>query len=94
MEIVPFENLPISTITVMVYSNVSLNQKNIFCKSPIQFIDPPLTKKKKNIDKKRIRSPYGTIVFMQFGIYFRGVRLSKKKKYWCPLCQLVDEKEK
>jgi len=95
-----FEDLKIYTSTVMVYSNVQFDQLQIFCNTPIIHIDPPLTKKKKNIEKKKLRSPYGTIISMQYyppkencyGIYFRGLRMSKKKTYWCPLCQLYEEK--
>lgn len=94
-----FEDLKIYTSTVMVYSNINFDQLQVFCKIPVVHVDPPLTKKKKNIDKKKLRSPYGTIISMQYyppkencyGIYFRGLRLSKKKTYWCPLCQLYDE---
>lgn len=96
-----FEELKIYTSTVIVYSNVNFNQLQVFCKTPVVYVDPPLTKKKKNIDKKKLRSPYGTIISMQYyppkedcyGIYFRGLRLSKKKTYWCPLCQLRDESD-
>jgi hypothetical protein len=94
-----FEDLKIYTSTVMVYSNVNFNQLQIFCNTPIFHLDPPLTKKKKNIEKKKLRSPYATIISMQYyppkencyGIYFRGLRLSKKKTYWCPICQLYEE---
>lgn len=94
-----FKDLKIYTSTVMVYSNINFDQLQVFRKIPVVYVDPPLTKKKKNIDKKKLRSPYGTIISMQYyppkencyGIYFRGLRLSKKKTYWCPLCQLHDE---
>ena len=90
----PFEELPISTITTMVYCNISIDQNSMFCSIPITNIEIPLTKKKKNIDKKKITAPYGSIVSLQHGIYFRGFRSSKKKKYWCPMCQIYDKNDR
>jgi hypothetical protein len=87
----PFDELPVSTITVMVYSNIYFELNRIFESIPLTVINPPLTKKKKNIDKKKLTAPYGAIISSQFGIYIRGLRLSKKKKYWCPMCQLYDD---
>jgi hypothetical protein len=106
LNIKPFDELKISTTTVMAYTNVLMNednQRNFFCTTPITIIDPPLTKKKKNIDKKKLRAPYGTIISLQYypppndnecGVYFRGLRMSKKKSYWCSICQLYDQKGK
>jgi hypothetical protein len=87
-----FEDLPTSTSTIMIYSNIMFNHRQIFRKMPVFHIrDPPLTKKKKTIDKKALTSPYGTVLGIQFGIYYRGIRMSKNKKYWCPYCQLVTD---
>ncbi len=89
---IPFKDLPTSTMTTMVYTNISLNRKHIFQTFPVEPIHVPLTKKK-NIDKKRLVAPYGTIIFIQSGVYFRGVKI-KKKKYWCLKCQLYTDKNK
>ena len=62
----------------------------VFRSIPITHIDAPLTKKKKNIDKKKLEAPYGAIISLQHGVYVRGIRMSKKKKYWCHMCQLYD----
>lgn len=86
----------------MVYTNLKFNMKNLFCTTPITYIDPPLTKKKKNIDKKKLQAPYGAVISLLYyppkedksGIYIRGIRMSKKKSYWCPMCQLYDKKGK
>lgn len=86
----PFENLPTSTATVMTYSSCNFHLENVFRHIPITVIDPPLTKKKKMIDKDRLEAPYGAIIGLQHSIYIRGIRTSKKKKYWCPMCQLVE----
>jgi hypothetical protein len=76
--------------------------KNLFCTAPVTYVEPPLTKKKKNIDKKKLKAPYGSVISMLYfppkedksGIYFRGIRMSKKKNYWCPMCQLYNENGK
>ncbi len=86
----------------MVYTNLIFDMKNLFCTAPITYVEPPLTKKKKNIDKKKLKAPYGSIISMLYyppkedesDIYFRGIRMSKKKSYWCPMCQLFNEKGK
>ena len=90
MKIIPFDELSTSTATIMVYSNVTFDISALFHSIPITFINAPFTKKKKNIDKKKLKAPYGAIISLQHGVYVRGIRMSKKKKYWCPVCQLYD----
>ena len=89
-----FNELPVSTITVMVYSNIHFETERIFKSIPITHINPPLTKKKKHIDKHKLSAPYGSIISSQHNVYIRGLRMSKKKRYWCPTCQLYDEDDK
>jgi len=91
----PFEELPVSTITYMVYSNININLLNFLLSAYVTKIILPVTKKR-NIDKKKIASisPYGAIISLQYGTLYRGIRMSKKKKYWCPLCQPHDDKGK
>lgn len=84
-----FEDLKISTETVMVYSNVTFDFEEIFKGIKVIDIDPPLTSKKKNIDKKKLHAPYGSIFSVQKGLFIRGIRMSKSKQYWCPVCQLT-----
>lgn len=86
-----FEDLKVATATYMAYTNINLNLKDIFSCTPITFVNPPLTKKKKNIDKKKIECPYGQIISLQYNLYVRGLRMSDEKKYWCPKCQLIDK---
>ncbi len=94
-EFVKFEDLSTSTSTIMVYTNLMFNQSQLFRYIPIYPIsDPPLTKKKKKVNKKLLHSPYGTIIGTQLGIYYRGIRTSVEKKYWCPICQLLSEQDK
>ena len=88
-----FDNLKTSTRTVMVYSNVIFNLPMIFKSLYITPVDVPLTKKKKNVDKKRLQAPYGAIISVQKGIQFRGIDLRKRKKHWCsPNCRVVEQR--
>lgn len=94
-DIIPYEKLNTSTETVMIYTNIFFTiNSNTFTTFPITPIQTPLTKNKKNIDKKLLVAPYGAIINVQFGIYYRGVRMSRRKKYWCPKCQLYNKKKK
>ena len=49
-----YEDLKTSTRTVMVYTNISFDLKKIFESVKVTDIEAPLTKKKKNVDKKRL----------------------------------------
>lgn len=93
MSITPFEELLASTATSVVYSNININLRKLFNNTVIFKLDPPLTKKKKNINKKALFAPYGRIISIQHGLYIRGIRMSKKKKYWCPDCQKMEIKD-
>ena len=52
-----------------------------------------MTKKKKRIDKKKLKSAYGSVISLQYGVYICGIRLSKEKRYWCPVCQIENGKK-
>jgi len=86
---IPFDQLPISTATMMAYSNINLSISDVFRNLDVADIEAPLTKKKKTVDKKNLNAPYGSILSLQYYIYIRGIRTSKKKKYWCPSCQFL-----
>jgi len=53
MDVKDFKELKTSTSTIMIYTNVIFNTRAIFYSLPIYKIDPPLTKKQKNVDKKK-----------------------------------------
>lgn len=74
-----FTDLKTSTKTVMVYTNILFNIKDIFRTLPITPIDIPLTKKKHKVDKKRITAPYGAIYSISTKKEFRGVDLKAKR---------------
>lgn len=93
---VPFDNLSTSTMTVMIYSNLEFDLDVIFKTMPITDISVPLTKKQKNVDKKKIQAPPDSIITVQTTTKIRGVDLRKKKKRWCTICQprkVTDTKE-
>ena len=93
MNLPEFDDLIPSTKTITIYCNVKFNRKKIFHNIPIQNynIKYDLTKKKKNIDKKKVKAPYGSIVGTSNGIYFRGMKFNSKK-YFCPECQIFRTK--
>ncbi len=81
-----FSELNTSTRTVMVYTNIRFNPEQIFRSIYVTPLDPtslPLTKKKKNVDKKRLKAPYGSIISLQKGHFIRGLDLRRGKKHWC-----------
>lgn len=95
MNVPEFKDLNTSTCTVMVYGNIEFDIENIFKKIRITPVDVPRTKKKKNVDKKSLKAPYGAIVSVQKGVYFRGVDMRKRKKYWCySTCQITKQRGK
>jgi hypothetical protein len=81
----PFKTLKPSTQVVMIYTNMEFNNKAIFDNLPYHKIsDPPLTKKYKNIDKKKLTAPYGSIVSIQSSNNVRGLDMRNKKKKAVP----------
>lgn len=81
-----FEDLKTSTSTVMIYTNILFHTEKIFYELDVQTVDVPLTKKQKNVDKKNMVAPYGSIISTQYLMQIRGVNLRKKKKHWCTFC--------
>jgi len=88
-----FEDLETSTRTVMVYTNVLFNLLAIFHDLQITEIDVPLTKKQKNVDKKKIEAPYGAIVSVQSSTKIRGIDIRKKSKHWCTICRPIESRD-
>jgi len=82
-----FEDLKTSTRTLMVYTNVEFDHEKIFRGIKWTPIEVPLTKKKKNVDKKRLQAPYGSIIGIQYGDKLRGINLRKNKPRSCGVCQ-------
>lgn len=46
-------------------------------------VDVPLTSKKKNVDRKKLTGPYGSIISVQKGNLYRGVNMRRNKTHWC-----------
>lgn len=69
-----FSKINVSTITVMVYSNMLFDLNKLFNKMNIYRIEnPPLTKKKKLPNIKQIDAPYGSIISLRIGNKFKGL---------------------
>lgn len=69
-----FDELKVSTITIMVWSNLTFDLREVFETLPITegtIIKGP---------KKRMDVPYGAIVSLRNGTEVRGIDLQKKKK--------------
>ncbi len=88
-----FEELKTSTRTMMVYTNIHFDLEKIFKSVEITKVAVPLTKKKKNVDKKKLEAPYGSIISVQKGTRFRGINLRKYKEHWCSAnCRLEEQR--
>jgi ribosomal protein S27AE len=76
-----------STCTIMVYTNFEFYFKRIFTDLYVTTIFPiPLTKKQKNVDKRKLKVPRGSIIGLRHGNSVRGIFLGKKKKKICSKC--------
>ena len=84
------KDLSTSTSTIMIYSNMFFNLDLLFEKIKLTKIETPLTKKQKNVDKDKLRAPYGAIISVQSKNQIRGVNIKKKKKHWCTVCQPIE----
>ena len=84
-----FEKLKTSTRTIVVYCNMEFVLEKIFRSIPVTTVEVPLTKKKKNVDKRLIKAPYGSVIGLSYGCknMLRGIDLRKAKKHWCPACR-------
>lgn len=69
-----FSDLGVSTITVMVYTNILMDLQKLFDNMVIyEVVDPPLTKKKKMPNVKKINAPYGQVLSLRIKKDFRGL---------------------
>lgn len=73
-----FKDLKVSTMTIMVYTNMEFDIEKLFKELPITEIDVPLTKKKKTPNLKKITAPYNSIISIRYKNDFRGVETKKK----------------
>lgn len=87
----PFDDLKTSTRTLMVYTNVEFDHRKVFDGIEVTPIEVPLTKKKKNVDKKRLKAPYGAIISKRYGDELGGINLSKGKNRRCGVCQPMND---
>jgi hypothetical protein len=90
-----FKDLNASTVTTVVYSNISLNEKKLF--EQIHTIPTDagailLSKKsRKDFCKNR---PKNQVISVQYQDRIKGCVIRKPKKYWCNVCQIVEKSSK
>ena len=89
MEFKKFQDLTTSTQTIMADCNLFFNKPRVFSLLSVTPVTIPLTKKKKNVDKKKLTGPREAILSVQLGPLMKGPDLRKRKKYWCPNCKLT-----
>lgn len=91
--VVPFGDLVTSTMTVIVYTNITFHTKAIYKEIPVidpDSIDVPVSKKKGDIETKKVRAPRGVILSVRKGIRYRGLNWRKSKNHWCASnCRLM-----
>lgn len=80
-----------STIAMMMYSNTLISASALIQRIQPHILDHvPRTKKKKDIDKKKIRAPYGAIVSARHWNIVKGLVIKENTKHWCIVtCQLM-----
>ena len=93
-----FDELNVSTSTIMAYSNLDFDMNVIFENMRLtQGVVLVYTKKQHAIDMKKTNAPYGSIISIQKGNLIRGVNTRKPKKRWCTICRpttTVNNREK
>jgi len=90
----PFEDLKISTKTIMVYTNLVFDRQMLFDELDVTPINVTYTKKKKNVERKSLKANAGQIINIQKGDEWRGVNVRKSKKFWCAkTCRLTKVKD-
>ncbi|MDB4769372.1 hypothetical protein OAG24_00255 [bacterium] len=88
---IPFDELKTTTRTLMCYPTYhSFVRDKIF--RNLEVIERDSRLDGKIIDKKKFTTNYGDIYSIQHGSRLRGLDFRKKKKRWCPICQLTKKK--
>lgn len=91
-----FDQLNISTITTMTYSNFNIDTKNLFHLLPITLNTSKIESeilKKKDIDKIKLQYAYGEIINISTKSCFRGLLLRRPKKKNCTICNPTKNKK-
>lgn len=74
MSTLNFDDIAISTITAMCYSNVLFDIERLYERLPVYEVkNPPMKKKKQIPEIKKVKAPYGKIVSVQYRKQFRGL---------------------
>lgn len=92
-----FDELNISTITTMTYSNFNIDTKTLFhlltiTPLPKEF-DTEVSLKRKDIDRLKLKYNYGEIINVSTKSCFRGMILRRPKKKNCTVCNPTKNKK-
>lgn len=91
----PFNELRTSTQTTMVYTNIRFSRSTIFKRIKIaQNLQISYTKKKKYVDRKTSKLPYGAIVSAAYHGKIRGPDTRRKPECACILCGKKEDEKK
>jgi len=87
-----FDDLPATTITSVVYSNLKIDSQKLFNELPLsKRADPNVVLRSKQERKDFCEDfPKGEIISIQVEDRIRGSVIRKLKKHWCPPCQLSE----
>lgn len=83
--ITPFNEIPISTTTIIVNTNLEIDLQELFVLLPVADLNIPPELKNKNKIKQYIldsQLPLGSIISIQFQDQIRGIRMSKKSTFF------------
>lgn len=82
-----FNDLPISTLTCVLYTNFHMDYRKIFQHlevNQVPYRQSVVAKKRKGVSKKDVLAPYGTIASAILENKIRGLDMRKTvKKHWC-----------
>lgn len=89
-----FDELPATTITSVVYSNLSIDGRKLFRRLCLSDrADPQIILHSKQERKDFCKDiPENQIISIQFVDQILGCVVRKSKKYWCNVCQLYEKK--
>lgn len=85
-----FDDLPATTITSVVYSNLKIHGKRLYQRLMLsKYADPTIILRTKQERKQFCEKlPKGEIISIQMGNKVKGCIIRKPRKMWCQVCQL------
>lgn len=98
IDIKDFDDLRISTLTCVFYANFHMDYRKLFEQlevNQIPYRQSVIAKKRKGVNKKDVKAPYGTIASAILENRIRGLDMRKTiKKHWCSFtCRATETDE-